>query len=240
VRPIVACHQPNFFPWLGYFHKIRVADVFVFLDDVEIQKTRGSVTNRVAMCVAGRQEWVGASLDRRYSGNVQIREVAFSRDVPWREKVTATLRFHYGRTPFFRELGPKVLELVQNPEPMLAAYNMHAVTSIAGWLGLSPRFVRSSELEVTSTSTLRLVELTEKLEGRTYLAGSGAAAYQQDELFAERGIGVLYQAFTAPAYPRQGHDPMPGLSVLDALFHLGIDSTRALLDAEPGAPQAAP
>ena len=30
----VAIHQPNFFPWLGYFECIDIVDMYIFLDDV--------------------------------------------------------------------------------------------------------------------------------------------------------------------------------------------------------------
>ena len=29
---IIGIHQPNLFPWLGYFNKIHRSDEFVFLD----------------------------------------------------------------------------------------------------------------------------------------------------------------------------------------------------------------
>ncbi len=46
---ICAIHQPNFFPWLGYFDKIKRCDKFVVLDDVQFPKTGGGWSNRVAV-----------------------------------------------------------------------------------------------------------------------------------------------------------------------------------------------
>ncbi len=233
-RPIAACHQPNFFPWLGYFHKLRWSDTFVFLDDVLIQKTRGSVTNRVTIAIGGKQEWMSAPLDRSYSGNLEIRSVRFAPDDRWRDKVTSTLKMHYSRAPHYRELEGAVVALVKNPEPMLAEYNMHAIQALATMLGIRTAIVRSSAYGVTETSTLRLAELVAKVGARTYLAGGGAKAYQQDELFEQRGLGVLYQCFVPPAYPRGKEPQLVGLSVLDALFWLGVDGARALIETPPG------
>jgi hypothetical protein len=35
---IVSIHQPNYFPWVGYFYKRMKSDIFVFLDDVQFSK----------------------------------------------------------------------------------------------------------------------------------------------------------------------------------------------------------
>ena len=32
---IITGHQPVYLPWLGLFHKIALADTFVFMDDVQ-------------------------------------------------------------------------------------------------------------------------------------------------------------------------------------------------------------
>ena len=53
---IVAIHQPNYAPWLGYFAKMARADVFVFLDDV--QYTKNSYINRVQIDAGGTARWL--------------------------------------------------------------------------------------------------------------------------------------------------------------------------------------
>ncbi|MFQ5693753.1 MAG: WbqC family protein, partial [Nitrospinota bacterium] len=35
---ILAAHQPQYLPWLGYLDKVAKADVFLVLDDVQYKK----------------------------------------------------------------------------------------------------------------------------------------------------------------------------------------------------------
>jgi hypothetical protein len=55
---IVAIHQPNFMPWLGYFYKMAKADRFVYLDSVAFSK--GGYTNRVQVKTQAGPRWITA------------------------------------------------------------------------------------------------------------------------------------------------------------------------------------
>ncbi len=44
---ILAAHQPQYLPWLGYLHKIASADVFLTLDDVQYKKNEWQNRNRI-------------------------------------------------------------------------------------------------------------------------------------------------------------------------------------------------
>jgi len=59
----VAIHQPNYLPYLGYFDKIRQADIFVFLDDAQFSK--GSYTNRNRIKTSNGIKWITVPLLKR-------------------------------------------------------------------------------------------------------------------------------------------------------------------------------
>ncbi len=228
-RPIVAIHQPNFFPWLGYFHKMRWSDVFVILDDAQIQKTGGSVTNRTTLVSQGKQITFTAPIVRTKSGGTRIDEVQFAPG-DFRERLSRFLEQAYRRAAFVEEVGAKILAMVANPTDSIAAYNIAAIRGLSAMLGLETKIVLASTLGVTTTSTARLVDILETVDGRTYLCGAGAKNYQEDELFFARGLNVYAQTFSPPLYPRGREEPIAGLSILDALLHVGIEETRKLLD----------
>ena len=89
---IVAIHQPNFFPWLGYFDKIARADVFCLLDHVQFPKKGGTYINRVQVLVQGAAAYVTVPVERNYSGVLPINQMKIREQEPWREKILRTLQ----------------------------------------------------------------------------------------------------------------------------------------------------
>lgn len=220
---ICAIHQPNFFPWLGYFDKIRRADIFVFLDAVDYAKSgsgMGCWSNRVRVDLQGRPGWFGCPV-RRQPGPQPIREVRIDDTKPWRRKLLRTLEVNYGGAPGLAGTMDLLRPLFAHPTDNLAAFNEQAIRGIAEALGLHCRFVRQSDLPVAGKATGLLIEIVRAVGADAYLGGDGASGYQQDAIFAEHGIELLRQGFV----PRPYRDPerfLPGLSVIDYLMWEGL------------------
>jgi hypothetical protein len=230
-RSLVAIHQPNFLPWLGYFDKIARADRFVLLDSVQFSKTGGTWSNRVRICVAGQPAWATVPVRRDYHGTRLVREMRIDETVPWRERLSRMLRANYARARHFGEVFPVVEKLLSNPTDNLSDLNVASIRSILEALGWDAGgLVLASGLDVHGRGTDLLISIVGAVGGSAYLCGGGAQGYQQDERFAEAGIELVYQAFQHPEYPQPGAaEFQPGLSIVDALMHVGFAGTARLL-----------
>jgi hypothetical protein len=218
----VAIHQPNYLPWLGYFHKIALADVFVFLDDVQFSK--GSYTNRVRILSPNGTKWLTVPINVHLGDT--INQVLPSREA-WVRGHLDTLRGVYRGAPAFQNVWPDIRDLMESvPMATMAEVNETLVRGLTELLGLSCLFLRSSRLNLSSVSDERLVEIvTLVAPGGTYLSGRGAVKYQDPEKFSAAGLGFEYADFQHPEYPQGKHlgveEFVQGLTVLDAAFHLG-------------------
>lgn len=228
---IVAIHQPNFFPWLGYFDKMNRSDVFIFLDHVQNQKTAGSWSNRVKLLINREGRWVTAPIDRSFSGVRALKDIAFNQKMSWRDKCFRTIEVEYKKSPFYQEVIDVIHPLLMNKEENLATYNIHAITKISSVLGVEDKkLLRSSALNYEGDANEMLVSLCCDVDANVYMCGGGADSYQDEAVFQKAGIELRYQSFEHPVYEqRKAGEFISGLSIIDALMNVGWDGVQELL-----------
>jgi hypothetical protein len=223
---ICAIHQPNFFPWAGFFDKIRKADVFIFLDDVAYPKSgsgSGSWCNRVKLLNSKQPSWYGLPI-KKASGIQLIKDVNFSDKEFHLNKLKKSLQCNYTKSPFYVEVMNEIESLINFESNSLTEYNINAITKLSQLLGFQTQFVRQSDLSHHQHSTELLIELVQQVEADTYLCGGGASGYQADELYAKHNIKLSYQNYDQQQDElfKVNHQLELGLSILHSLFNTGL------------------
>ena len=235
---LVAIHQPNFLPWLGWFDKLARADIFILLDTAAHQHTGSNYTNRVKILAQGEPRWITVPVARGREERSRIDRLRVAANGVWRRKLRANFAQSYAKAPFFGEAMTIVETVLDAETELLCELNLIALNTIAAALGLrSLNMLRASMLAVENravgaawaSATDRLIALIRAVGGDAYLTGHGAAGNQEDEKFAAAGIAVEYQRYAMPSYPQLGSgDFIPGLSAIDALMNLGGEAASLI------------
>lgn len=229
----VGIHQPNFFPWLGYFDKIIKSDKFIFLDDVQIPKKGGSWINRVKILAGAHEQWLTAPLDRSYSGVRQIKEVNYIA-TDWRREILNKLDIGYRNHDFYDVVIRDIKNIVDFECNNVAIYNMNCVRNLCIHLSIdTSKFCLASDFNVVTKSNERLCELVKNVKGSTYLYGGGAASYQDDDVFHAFGLSTKAQDFNHPIYYQSQTEYFtPNLSIIDVVMNVGWNGVMKLLQHE--------
>ncbi len=105
---IVAVHQPQYLPWLGYFDKIDRADVFVLLDTVQYKKNEWQNRNRIK--TAAGPQWLTVPVTYRFPQRID--EVGVNNRERWQHKQRQAIVSNYRKAPFWDGLAPLIEEIL--------------------------------------------------------------------------------------------------------------------------------
>jgi hypothetical protein len=225
----VVVHQPDFLPYLGFFHRFLHADMYISLDHVQlVQGTSRAWTHRDKIKTRNGPSWLSLSL-KKSPLETAIRDVALSPDDSWRKNNLNLLRENYGRTEFFNVIFGKLEQTYSMPFERLESFNLALVDLVCEWLRIDIVRTSSSDLAPIGKKSEMVANLVAAVGGTRYLSGVGARAYHEHEPFTRRGIEVVWQDFSHPVYPQQFGEFIPYLSTIDALFNCGPDATARML-----------
>ena len=224
---VVAIHQPECFPWLGFIDKAAQADVFVLLDDAQYSKNYFNNRNKVR--TAQGWTWVTIPVETAGRASQTFAEAAMSDD-GWRRKHLATWTQSYGSAKFGELCLPFLRELYAKPLTRLGDFNTAAIRWLFAQFEVKAETVLSSELACTGAATDKLLAICRKLGATEYLSGISGKDYLDESKFAAAGIKVRYQEFHHPVYAQRFEPFLPAMNSFDLIFNHGPESARILRD----------
>lgn len=216
---IVAIHQPDYFPYPGYFYKIMHSDCFVFLDDAQYSNQGFSNWNKIKT----PQGELRLKFPVNQTLGDKICEVTSKDILGWKMKQIKIISANYKRAPYFGQIYPEIKMLIEKKYTNIAEMNIQIIKHIVNKFGFTGKFLCSSQMKIQTLKEQRVLDICSSLNANEYLSGNGAKAYQQEEHFIERGLQLRYTNYHPIEYPQLWGDFMPNLSILDYLFNCGYD-----------------
>src|SRR5204863_3764963 len=101
------------------------------------------------------------------------------------------------------------------------------IRTVLALCSIERRIVRGSELQSGGSSSNLIAAMCRAAGANVYLAGQGAAGYDDLAVYADAGIEYRTAGFVHPEYEQATGDHFEkGLSIIDALFNIGAERTR--------------
>lgn len=228
---VVTIHQPEHLSYLGFFHKVSMADTLVLLDNVQYEKNYFQNRNRIYTSSGVRYITVPVYDTREDINKVVIADDFFKRTC---RKNVMTITEAYRKTPFWTAYGEKFLEIYQCGEKSLANFNEKLLRFILNSLDMKVEIMHASDLGAKGQKTELLMDILHKVNADKYIAGKSGKDYMDMSIV---DLPVEFQHFTHPVYTQWGKDHFePYMSIIDALFNVG-PSIMDIIASANGSPR---
>lgn len=222
----VCIHQPDFAPYLGFFHRLLTTDVFIVLDDVQFLRRGWHHRDKIKGPHGAR--WLTLSIDKGgyHQTLTEVRLAPIEQG--WIESQLNVLRESYRKAPYFESYFEELERIYYSGTDRLVPFNLQVLKFLMRALDLRVEMRFSSEMAVPGTKSERLINLVKTVGGTHYYTGIGSRSYLDEAMFVREGLAVEWQDFRHPTYPQLHGDFVPYLSTLDLLFNCGPQAKEVL------------
>jgi hypothetical protein len=227
---MIAIHQPECLPWLGYFDKMANVNTYVLFDHVQFKKRY--YENRNVIKQGDKPVWITVPVKSKGRYTQAIKEVEIDNTLPWQRKTWETIRHCYASSPFYKQYHEELHALMfHKTYELLLDFNLACIEWFRKTLGITTPMLFSSSLDVDSFKASDLIlEICRRTGADKYLCGPSGKEYLHLENFKNAGIEVVWQDFTHPSYPQEGKGFIPNLSTIDLIFNCGAESKSILFN----------
>ena len=225
---IVSIHQPNYIPWIGFFHKLLLSDVYVIFDDVQFPRGK-DYANRNQIKTNNGKMWLTASVlgkkDLKPWNQIEINNNG------WKEKHIKNIESFYKKSKYFSVYYPVLKLIYEQDHKNLMDFNMDLIVSVCVALGKTPEMILSSDIKTELTGLDKILYILKELEATKYISGDGEGSkrYINEQAFKNNNIELIWQNYKHPTYKQLHGEFISHLSILDLLFNEGPNTKEIIL-----------
>ena len=224
---LVAIHQAEHLPWFGYFHKMKMADKFIILDNVQFKKNYFENRNRIYT----PQGLHYLTIPVKMKGHLEKKFYEMELLDNWKKKYTKTLEQNYKKAPYFENIEI-IFENIKGYEGKnLFDLNMIIIETIKNILDIKTPLIKATELSPTGQKTELLIDILKKVNATAYIVGKSGFDYMDLDLFKENNINLVEHKVNHPVYkPFNYKEFMDYPSIVDVIANLSKKQVQRLIN----------
>ena len=227
----LVAHQPEYFPWLGFIAKARLADIYYIVDNVQYMKEHWHNRNKI------RQKegwlWINTPVLNSKTKLLMWPEVKIDNSKPWKRKQLNSIKMCYSGTDYFDEIFSE-LEVIYNKEyNLLIDFNEQIIKYAFKKFNIKTPVHKTSELikkghDISGAKTDLILNMCKAANAKTFIFGQDGKTYIEEDKFKQAGVEYKFQNFKHPIYKQKYPGFESNMSFIDLLFNHGNNSLNII------------
>tara|TARA_B100000953_G_C17988606_1_gene411331 strand:+ start:104 stop:946 length:843 start_codon:yes stop_codon:yes gene_type:complete len=232
-EPILAAHQPEFLPWLGYISKATMCDVYFILDTVQFRKEYFHNRNKIRNKNKGLQ-WLTIPVLEGKKRLINLSEVKINDKINWQRKHLSAIKTSYSRTQYFDKIYSELEKIYYEFDgEFLVEFVISIIKYAFNKFEINIPIYRTSELkdlgfDIDGQKSDLAIQMCKSVGAKSFIFGQEGRNYIEKEKFSRNNIEFVFQKFVHPNYSQLYSEFIPKMSFIDLLFNHGNKSPEIL------------
>ena len=213
--------QPTYIPWMPFFERIYLSDIFVILDDVEFSKN----SNHNRNSIMSNSKKLMLTVPIHHKSRQLIKDVKIDNSKNWKKKHWFSIKQSYEKLFFFKEIK-KELEIIYSKNWIyLSELNIEIIKFLLRYFKIKKKIFISSEIQVKGTANEKLINLCKYFNTSSFMVKPETENYHPKVLFKKNNIDFKFYSNKIKSYNQKSKIFLPGLSIFDYIANNGNSLT---------------
>ena len=214
-------------PWQGYFHKICVSDVFIYMDTVKY--SRGLI-NKNIIKDKYKEILITVPIFKEDKEKVinEVRIKNSEKQKNWNANHLSSIFYAYKNSKYFNDIFPEINKILELKYVYLNELCWELIMFFVKYLKIETQIIKMSDEKFYGKKSDLVLSHALKTNSQIVFLGENGIDYVDETVFLEKKILPIYQNFKCNHYKQMSDIFTEKCSIIDLIMNEGDNSKEIL------------